>query len=206
MAVANYHEEYGHYPPAFVLGPDGRPWHSWRVLILPLIEHNELFKEYDFSEPWDGPKNRRLAERMPMLFAFHGDYRPGNTTANYLAVVGAETVWPGATTATSKLVTDGLGVTILVVENQVGVPWMAPRDLSLADMDFEFNGLRGVSSKYRDPAVVMLDGSLHRLAADISPDTLRALLTIKGGEPVRSNEAGGWELLPDGRQRTVRQP
>jgi len=28
LAVANYREHYGSYPPAFVAGPDGRPWHS----------------------------------------------------------------------------------------------------------------------------------------------------------------------------------
>lgn len=207
MAVANYHEAHGHYPPAYILGPDGRPWHSWRVLILPYLEHGELFKEYDFAEPWDGPKNRRLAERMPKLYAFHGDERPGNTTANYLAVVGPETVWPGPSTVSSDAVTDGLGVTILIVENQgAGVHWMEPRDLSLADMNFAVNSPGGVNSKYSDPAVAMLDGSLHRLGRYLSPETLRALLTIRGGESVRSDGAGGWEWLPDGRQRPVRQP
>ena len=79
-------------------GPDGRPWHSWRILILPYIEAEGLFEEYGFSEPWDGPNNRQLAGRMPRLYAFHGDERPGNTTTNYLAVIGPETAWPGAST------------------------------------------------------------------------------------------------------------
>jgi hypothetical protein len=207
LAVANYHEGHGHYPPAHVLGPDGRPWHSWRVLILPYIEQDELFQEYDFSEPWDGPKNHRLAERMPRLYAFHGDERPGNTTANYLAVVGPETVWPGSSTVSSKAVTDDQGATILLVENRgAGVHWMEPRDLALADMDLAINSPRGVSSWYSDPAVVMLNGYVYRLRRDVSPKTLRALLTIRGGEPVQSDEAGGWVWLPDGRDRPVGPP
>ena len=52
----------------------------------------------------------------------------------------------------------------------------------------------------------MLDGSLYRLGQDVSPKTLRALLTIDGGEPVHSDGAGGWVWLPDGRQRPDRQP
>ena len=122
-----------------------------------------MYEEYDFSEPWDGPKNRRLAERMPKVYAFHGNARPGNTTANYLAVVGPETVWPGSATTTMAAVTDGLNNTISIVENQgANVHWMEPRDLALAEMDFTVNSPRGVSSKYDDPAVVMLDGSIYR--------------------------------------------
>src|SRR6185295_15143515 len=40
QALRNYHDVYGSFPPAFVPGPDGRPWHSWRVLILPYLDYN----------------------------------------------------------------------------------------------------------------------------------------------------------------------
>ena len=144
---------------------------------------------------------------MPKVYAFHGNERIGNTTANYLAVVGPETVWPGSATTTMAAVTDGLNATISIVENQgANVHWMEPRDLSLAEMDFTVNRPHGVSSKYDDPAVVMLDGSIYRFRRDLSPATLRALLTIGGGEPVRSKSDGGWEWLADGRQRPVREP
>lgn len=207
MAVANYHSANGRYPPPYVAGPDGRPWHSWRVLILQYIEHSDLYSAYRFDEPWDGPNNRRLAGQMPRLYAFHGSDHPENTTANYLAVVGDKTAWPGSKLVTEADVTDGLGETILLVENRgAGVHWMEPRDLSLADMDLRVNSPAGVSSPYDDPAVVMLDGSLHRLRPSLSPPTLRALLTIRGQEALESDESGGWELLTDGRVRTRREP
>ena len=41
---------------------------SWRVLILPYIEEDELFKQYRFDEPWDGPNNIQLLQRMPRTF------------------------------------------------------------------------------------------------------------------------------------------
>lgn len=207
MAVANYHDEKGHYPPPYVLGPDGRPWHSWRVLVLPYIEQSELHKQYDFKEPWDGPNNRKLADRMPRIFEFHSAKAPGNTTTNYLAVVGDETVWHGSKKISSTGVSDGLSTTILIVENRgAGVHWMEPRDLSLADLDLRLNSPAGISSPYDDPAVVMLDTSVRRLRVGLEPAVLRALLTTRGGEPVAETHPGGWELLPDGRQRPLRDP
>lgn len=178
--------------------------HSWRVLLLPYLEHQALYDEYDFAESWDGAKNRKLAARMPRIYAFHGDERPDNTTTNYLAVIGPETVWPGPSTVTERDVSDGSGTTILLVENWgAGVHWMEPRDLRFADMDFTVNSSRGVSSKYQDPAVAMLDGQLYRLRKDLAPKTLRALLTIRGGEKLEPDGAGGWQWLPDGRLREL---
>jgi hypothetical protein len=205
LAVANYHHEYGRYPPPYLNGPDGRPWHSWRVLILPYIEYSNLHQAYSFAEPWDGPNNRKLAERMPRIFAFHGSERAENTTTNYLAVVGHETAWPETKSLTSAEVTDGLDSTILLVENMgAAVHWMEPRDLLLADMDLRVNSPAGVSSPYDDSAVAMLDGNLHRLRPGLKPAVLRGLLTIRGGEILEVDAAGAWELLPDGRQRLRR--
>jgi hypothetical protein len=179
--------------------------HSWRVLILPYIEQNELYKEYRFDEPWDGPNNRKLASRMPKVYALHGEERPDNVTTNYLAVVGPETIWRAGEGIRYDKVADGTGNTILIVENVgANVPWMEPRDLSFADMDFRINSAKGINSKYADPAVAMIDGSLFRLTKDVTPATLRAMFTIKGGEKVAQDERNGWHLLPDGRQRPLR--
>lgn len=205
LAVANYHEVNGSYPPAYEIGPDGRPWHSWRVLILPYIEQNELFREYDFCEPWDGPNNRKLADRMPRIYALHEMHQPGNVEANYLVVVGDETVWPGANTRSHAEVTDAPSETVLMVENLgAGVHWMEPRDLSFSEI--AFNRPNGISSQYNDPAVAMVDGSLYRLTTDLSPATLRGLMTIRGGEKLSFHGPGGWQRLPDGRRRPLRNP
>ena len=157
-------------------------------------------------QPRPGATNRDLAARMPPVYAFHGDYQAGLDIANYLAVVGPETVWPGATALSSRDVTDGTSCTILIVENAgANVRWLEPRDLLFAQMSFELNDPAGVSSKYADPAVVMLDCSVRRLAKGLTPATLRALLTANGGEKIQE-EAGGWILLSDGRKREVRVP
>jgi hypothetical protein len=53
----NYHGEHGRLPPAAVCGPDGTPLLSWRVLILPFIEQQALYRQFKLDEPWDGPHN-----------------------------------------------------------------------------------------------------------------------------------------------------
>jgi hypothetical protein len=202
LAVANYHVANGHYPPAYVLGPDGKLWHSWRVLILPYIEGQEIYDQYDFNEPWNGPNNRKLAGRMPQVYRFSSLRNSDTQVTNYLAVVGPETIWPGDGTANLNEVTDGLGQTIQIVENSgLGVHWMEPRDLEFATMSFELGSPTGVSSWYQDPAIVTADDSVKRLKRELRPETLRALLTIRGGERLEQNESGAWEWLQDGRDR-----
>jgi hypothetical protein len=180
---------------------DGRPWHSWRVLILPYIEQQGLYDEYDFDEPWDGPKNRILFARMPRVYQFHNRQREGQTTTNYLAVVGQDTIWPGAEKRRRSEITDGSANTILIVENRgLEIPWTEPRDLEFDSMPFEIDHPFGVSSWYKHPAVVMADGSVPRIPRESSPAALRAALTVNGRESF-TMVASGWELLRDGRLR-----
>ena len=35
LALLEYHQKYGSFPPAFVADANGKPLYSWRVLILP---------------------------------------------------------------------------------------------------------------------------------------------------------------------------
>ncbi len=206
MAVANYHDQHKHYPLPYLTDARGEPAHSWRVLLLPYIEQRALHEQYDFTTRWDTAANRALASGMPRQYAFHDTYQPGLTITNYLAVVGPETVWPGQKKLAAADVTDGLSTTILIVENLgADIPWLEPRDLTLATMSLRLNDPAGISSPHANPAVVMLDGSLRQLRPGLSPEVLRALLTARGGEQV-AEEGDGWVILPDGRQRGPAQP
>jgi hypothetical protein len=204
LAVANYIDNNGHLPPAYQLGPDGRPWHSWRVLILPFIEEDPLFKQYRFDEPWNGPNNQLLASRMPRIYTFHHRDKP-TTTANYLAVVGSETIWPGATALKWSEIKDGTSHTILFVENDgLGVHWMEPRDLAFGAMSFRLQQPNGVSSPYSVPAVAMADGSVRSLSADITSDELRGMFTVNGGENLTEAERARSQVIDDGRNRPLK--
>lgn len=37
LALQNYHDTYGSFPPAYLADARGKPIHSWRVLILPFM-------------------------------------------------------------------------------------------------------------------------------------------------------------------------
>ena len=44
LAIHNYHDVHGCLPPAYVPDQDGKPMHSWRVLILPYLEDSGLYE------------------------------------------------------------------------------------------------------------------------------------------------------------------
>ncbi len=141
---------------------------------------------------------------MPSIYAFHGEYEPGMVTTNYLAVVGQNTAWPGASARLTDEVTDEPSETIRFVEN-IGenVHWMEPRDLQYDTMSFRVNDPEGVSSKYLAPAVTMFNGSVRRLEEELPEDVLRAMLTVNGGEELTSS-GDNWQRLTDGRLREER--
>jgi len=78
-AIHAYEADKGRMPPAYITGQDGKPWHSWRVLILPYLKRQDLFDSYRFDEPWNGPNNSRLVDRMPEVYGCPADRtkRPG---------------------------------------------------------------------------------------------------------------------------------
>src|SRR5262245_53734413 len=66
LALLNYHQAHrGRLPPAAVRDKDDRPLLSWRVLLLPYLEHDDLYAQFKLDEPWDGPHNKALLEKMP---------------------------------------------------------------------------------------------------------------------------------------------
>jgi Protein of unknown function (DUF1559) len=206
LTVVNYHDVQGHYPQPYLTDSAGLPTQSWRLSILPYIEQEALLKEYVRSEAWDGPTNSQLAPRMPRTYALHGDYRPGTTTTNYLAIVGSETVWPLNKKVTNKDVKDGASNTLLIVENRgLNIHWMEPRDLDFDTMDWTIDSPHGVSSKYDSPAVVFLDGSVRRLSKKLSPEAVRAMATIAAGDAA-TEDGELIQVLPDGRDRPVTKP
>src|SRR3989442_15398787 len=51
LAILNYYDAYhNHLPPAVRKGADGRPLLSWRVLVLPYLEEDNLYRQFKFDE------------------------------------------------------------------------------------------------------------------------------------------------------------
>src|SRR5438034_9067098 len=69
LALHDFQQRHGRLPPAVVYDRDGRPLHSWRVLLLPYLEHEELYRRFLLTEPWDSPANRDLLPCIPKVYA-----------------------------------------------------------------------------------------------------------------------------------------
>ncbi len=194
LALHNYHDVYKSFPPAYVANAGGKPMHSWRVLILPFLEQKPLYDLYRFDEPWDGPTNRQLAAHTLKLFECPANENQLTGQTSYVAVVGPGTAWPGATCVTLSDITDGTDNTLLVVEvHNSGIHWMEPRDLDVSQMPLTINAKSGaagtnlgISSGHpRVAQAARADGSVFAILEDDTPPaTIRAMLTIAGGEKV----------------------
>ena len=188
LGLQVYADVHGCFPPAYVADDNGRPMHSWRVLILPYIEQKVLFDQYDFAEPWDGPHNRLLANQTPICYRCPSDAPWPGVTTSYLAVAGEETIWPATGGTAWSQFCDGTSNTIAVVEVAgSGINWMEPRDLPFSALKKGVNSTSGlgVSSRHANAASVLFcDGHTSTIDATIPIGTLEALCTRSGNETI----------------------
>jgi hypothetical protein len=199
LAVANYHDAHGSYPPAYLEGPNGRPWHSWRVLILHFLEQKQLYNAYNFAEPWNGPQNAKLLSMMPNVY-LTPDQRPNPAhTTSYVVVTGSQTAFPAPRSLKADDIGDGTSNTLLAIEvADSGIPWMAPVDFHFDQMSFHVNdgSRRGPGSRLGGARVAYLDETIRHIPDDFPPERLRSILTANGGEPPLSGDQNGGPVEP----------
>jgi hypothetical protein len=212
LALHNYHDTFNHFPPAVIYGPDGKPWHSWRVLILPYLEQSELFQKYDFREPWNSPKNKQVSDTVLSVYQDPIYGATKEPVTHYVAPVGEKALFPPQGSPITNLdpvkidlargapsinqITDGTSNTIAVVPADPNrkIPWAKPEDLPITD---SFPGLGkpggiplpypSIDDKPRSVPVAFTDGAVISLRENIDPAILKALLTPRGGEAVSSD-------------------
>jgi len=170
-----------------VYGKDGRPLYSWRVLLLPYLEEQELYQEFHLDEPWNSPHNMQLLVRMP------ASYAPPPRKASKLPAyhtycrvfIGPGTLFEHPEGNTLASITDGTSRTLFVVEAGEPVPWTMPEGLA-----YDPNGpLPDLTGPFHDGfRVTFADGSRGFIRKDVSEAMLRALITRNGGESVRYDE------------------
>ncbi|GAB5441403.1 MAG: hypothetical protein Fues2KO_17520 [Fuerstiella sp.] len=131
LAMHNYHAVYGTFPPAVLLGPDGKTKYSWRVAILPFIDQNELYEQYDRNEPWDSDNNKKVLAQIPPSLKHPSDTKE-SLNASYYVYVG-ENTGAGNTDGEGNLLRsfrDGTSNTVMVVEAKKDIPWTKPEDIA----------------------------------------------------------------------------
>lgn len=192
LAMHNYHDTHNSFP-ANVTDGKGNTLLSWRVLLLPHMGQEELYKKFDLTEAWDGPTNRKLIADMPDCFApARGKTKNAGDTF-YQGFEGMDTVFtPGRKTPLVG-VTDGTSNTIAVVEAGEPVTWTKPADIPFDPKAVELPKLGGVFDG--EFFVGMCDGSVRvALPKHIDGGSFRAMVTSNGGEVVNNDDAAfGWE-------------
>src|SRR5205823_13461834 len=80
IAMHSYHDANGKFP-ADITDKAGKPLLSWRVELLPYLEEDKLYKEFQRDEPWDSPHNFKLLAKMPDVYRVAFD--PKDATHTY---------------------------------------------------------------------------------------------------------------------------
>lgn len=189
LAMLNYESANGHFLPAYIADEDGKPMHSWRVLLLPYLEQEALYNQYSFDEPWNGPNNSKLHDVIVPGFQCSSVGRgEQETNTSYRLVTGKGTAFDGDHETTFREVSDGTSNTLTIVEvANSDTHWMEPVDLPLDEALARFSDPDKAEQCCNHPGtfnISLMDGSTHSIGFPISAENLKALITIDGGEIV----------------------
>jgi len=183
LAMQNYHDEYKCFPPAVVTDPAGKPLYSGRVLLLPFLEEQSLYDQFDKSQAWNSPANRPLTQRAPRMFTDPSAPQGGGGQTDFLFVAGSGTALeplPDGGSRSLSSISDGISNTLFMVEvKNSGINWAEPRDLDLS---------QPISLPAGNHPNINLgafyDGHTQAIPKQTSPQQIRAMATRSGGEVI----------------------
>jgi prepilin-type processing-associated H-X9-DG protein len=194
-AIHLYHEDRAVFP----LSSTGDPSVSWRVSLLPYLEHDEIFKRYDTNVAWSHSVNLTVAQEIIPEYACpsvsrydrHLDKQRRAFTA-FAMLTGQTTAFPRGAGTTLADIKDGASNTLMVVEAcGQNIVWTEPRDSSIDAMPLGIN-LRGkstndspgITSSYHHNGcnVLFADGSVRFINENVTPKILNSMATTDGGE------------------------
>lgn len=186
LALHNYESANRHFPAPVLVHESGKKY-SWRIAILPFIEEQELYDQYDFTQEWDSPHNREVTSRMPDVFRSDTDDKD-STNASWFMLSGPDGIFDGEHSKGVREITDGTSNTIIAVEAKRNVHWAKPEDIQI-DADRGIPKLGGFFENGFNAA--MADGSVRFISDKVDRDVLWQLYTAAGGEVVDRQKLDG---------------
>jgi len=155
------------------------------------MEQKQLFESIDFNSPWDSQPNSPFAAAIPHGLQCH-NREDGTGNTQMFAVVAPNSVWQD-TTITLGDITDEHSQTLVFIELDLpGVNWMSPTDVSHEELLVMLERDGQLPSAHPDGVLMSFaDGGVQTLSHDvITPELLRALVSINGGEPIPAKLTG----------------
>jgi Protein of unknown function (DUF1559) len=175
--------------PSNTYDKNGKPLLSWRVHMLPYLEQGPLYNEFKLDEPWDSEHNKKLIAKLPPVFALPGVKTKDAGHTHYRCFQSAKNQAPSALMREGGLqrlnfasITDGTSNTIFCFEADESCVWTEPNDIPF-DPRGKVTIKGGLLAKDRFHAA-LCDGSVRSFSAKMPEATLKAYITVNGGEVI----------------------
>jgi len=188
VALHNYRDVYGCFPPRAVTDGAGRELYSWRVALLPWVGHPGLYAAFDRSGPYDSPQNRSLGESAPEVYRSPRARSPAHA-ASYMAVAGSG-VWGRTEQKPLSRDPDNSDLVVLIEWPACESPWTAPYDPQLEEVVAYLSRERDTKCPV-DMLLGLKWGGVRSLRSVPDVDVLKRLFGPDGGECVRRLETEG---------------
>jgi hypothetical protein len=210
LAFHDYHDTHNALPPLYTVDENGKPLHSWRVLILPYIEQQQLYWQIKFDEPWDSEHNKQFHHLVIPTYACSDNTlaKPG-AACTYSVIAGERpgrvfsdddgnpiSTRTGFTPAAKAretfsenfgTIADGLSNTLALVEVKQPFCWMDPTaDVTLDELAKGINKPDGRlgSPHEKGMNVVLFDCVFRFVLETTDPKILRAMAGVNDGRKV----------------------
>jgi len=180
-ALKAYHEKEKKFPAAAVYDRNEQPLLSWRVLILPYLGEEKLFKMFKLDEPWDSGNNFQLSNKIPDVYKTPTAKTTLDKQTCYVVPAGLGTCFAQREGMAANLIADGADKTLLVVEADAdrAVIWSQPEDLRFIPAQ-PTSGLGNLRKNFFFGAFG--DGTVRAINLLLDPGFIRALFTASGKE------------------------
>jgi hypothetical protein len=187
----------GQFPLPYVFDKStAQPWKSptdlssrlsWRVALLPYVEQDRLYKQFDLKAAWDSPQNKPHSQTV--LNVYSDAESPTDSMTRWKVFYDNDAFFDSDPNKPSKItnILDGTSNTIMVVEGGQKSTWS-----QFNEFKFDPNGplpQLGRQSNSTDGKfiVVMADGSVRFVRKTVERRILNAAITKAGGEVEASN-------------------
>lgn len=183
LALHNYHDTYGTFPPQKTVDAAGTDLQSWRTALLPYLDQQTLYDEADSTLPWDAPANQQLRETSVPVYhcpSLTSNTSPQDTT--YLGLTGPTAAFPPSGCRSVSEMTAGTANVAMVHEltEDQRVLWMMPRDVAASE-------LLEMQSSPTWPHeggshVLFADGHVDFISGEVDIESRKAMISITNGQ------------------------